>query len=357
MIYFYHFVMKKNILKNSLQMLVPVIFFFLALTLFSNAQTNTSVSGQLFVKNLTLGNENSDVALLKQVLNSNPLTAIQKSGLIEEKSTYFGPDTRRAVIQFQELYKETVLFPSGLSRGTGFVGPSTRAKLNEIAKTLNLQANLEVSGGNNAEIDPLVAKLRALLGIGGAVKVNMAQNYQVSPGGTLILNGSGFTSSGNTVHFSGKYSVSNVASLSGTSLKVDLPQDLPLGRHNVWVTNINGTSRNPQAEVYFVITQNPVANPVITSISPLFVDENSEITINGKGFSRNNNNLYTGLGNVTNIPSSEGDTLKIKISDLPYLAAIASNPELKGTTYSLPVYVQNENGSSLSPFMFKFTLK
>jgi ABC-type transport system substrate-binding protein len=44
----------------------------------------------------------------------------------------FGQLTEAAVIRFQEKYADEILAPSGLKRGTGIVGPSTREKLNEV---------------------------------------------------------------------------------------------------------------------------------------------------------------------------------------------------------------------------------
>jgi hypothetical protein len=40
--------------------------------------------------------------------------------------------TQKAVIRFQEKYREEVLDPWGLTEGTGYVGSSTRAKINEL---------------------------------------------------------------------------------------------------------------------------------------------------------------------------------------------------------------------------------
>jgi hypothetical protein len=40
--------------------------------------------------------------------------------------------TKRAIIRFQEKYKDEILKPLGLESGTGFVGPSTRSKINQL---------------------------------------------------------------------------------------------------------------------------------------------------------------------------------------------------------------------------------
>ena len=40
--------------------------------------------------------------------------------------------TQKAVIRFQEKYADEILIPLGISEGTGFVGPSTRVKINQL---------------------------------------------------------------------------------------------------------------------------------------------------------------------------------------------------------------------------------
>ena len=44
----------------------------------------------------------------------------------------FGNLTKSAVIRFQEKYKNEILIPAGISQGTGFVGPLTRNKINNL---------------------------------------------------------------------------------------------------------------------------------------------------------------------------------------------------------------------------------
>lgn len=59
--------------------------------------------------------------------------ALEKEGLFKESATgYFGPITFQAVKLFQEKYQGEILAPWGFKKGTGFVGPTTRAKLNEL---------------------------------------------------------------------------------------------------------------------------------------------------------------------------------------------------------------------------------
>jgi subtilisin family serine protease len=58
-------------------------------------------------------------------------TAVEATGRFDAK-------TRSAIIRFQEKYKEEVLGPWGLTKGTGFVGTTTRAKMNEIFEQQNI---------------------------------------------------------------------------------------------------------------------------------------------------------------------------------------------------------------------------
>lgn len=77
-----------------------------------------------FNANLRVGDEGSAIAALQ--------TALKKEGLLDSITNEFDEETAAAVVEFQEEYKNEILTPAGLRRGTGFVGKATRAKLNKI---------------------------------------------------------------------------------------------------------------------------------------------------------------------------------------------------------------------------------
>jgi hypothetical protein len=79
-----------------------------------------------FKRHLKKGMRGEDVKKLQEIL--------VKEGVYPEKfiSGYFGPSTYRAVIKFQEKYFDEILKPLKIKKGTGFVGPATLKKLNQL---------------------------------------------------------------------------------------------------------------------------------------------------------------------------------------------------------------------------------
>ncbi|MCD6500929.1 peptidoglycan-binding protein [bacterium] len=81
-----------------------------------------------FSANLYYGMRGNGVRCLQEFLKAQG-KEIYPQGLV---TGFFGPLTRAAVMRFQEKYASEILFPLGLKKGTGFVGPSTRNKINRM---------------------------------------------------------------------------------------------------------------------------------------------------------------------------------------------------------------------------------
>lgn len=86
-----------------------------------------------FTKNLQWGNYDFDVFDLQRFLNTNRFQLAEAGfGSLGNETSYFGPLTHNALIRFQEAYTEEILRPWGLTRGTGYLGSTTRAFINAL---------------------------------------------------------------------------------------------------------------------------------------------------------------------------------------------------------------------------------
>ncbi len=122
----------------------------------SGIYTNTEDDKVCVFEYLYPGVKNSRVKKLQETLNSSEDTKVAKYGRGSKgnESTYFGFLTYNAVIRFQEKYASEILYPLGLTKGTGHIGPLTRTKLKKVcmlAISNDLRDERALAIGENGE--------------------------------------------------------------------------------------------------------------------------------------------------------------------------------------------------------------
>ena len=98
----------------------------------SSIVTNPNTECYLFNKNMNIGSNGNDVLMLQKLLNQNGFTlAASGAGSAGNETSMYGRATFNAIKKLQEKYKDKILTPSGLRKGTGYFGESTRKYIND----------------------------------------------------------------------------------------------------------------------------------------------------------------------------------------------------------------------------------
>ena len=94
----------------------------------------TTTGSYNFTLNHSQGDEGGEVMDIQKFLNAKGFTvSTSGAGSPGNESSYFGAKTKAAVVAFQNANAATVLAPVGLSAGTGYWGPSSRAAANAMS--------------------------------------------------------------------------------------------------------------------------------------------------------------------------------------------------------------------------------
>lgn len=177
---------------------------------------------------------------------------------------------------------------------------------------------------------------------------------QTAPSGSRItITGAGFSLKNDNTVILGSRSIKGVAATTIHSLTFTIPSDIPTGLVYVKVANDKGTS--PGRGALLMVTKPGVKAPTILSVTPTSGPHGTKVTIRGTGFTPTNNNIVAGYGVIEHLPSPDGTTITTTLLPFP------DNPEMQkgatseafGKSYTLHLYVLNENGISLSSAIFK----
>jgi len=85
-----------------------------------------------FNTNLRIGDNGDGVLPLQHALDKEGFPEVSQEWMGSGGAAGFGEITAGAVSGFQEKYRSEILTPNGLKSGTGYVGVSTRKKLNQL---------------------------------------------------------------------------------------------------------------------------------------------------------------------------------------------------------------------------------
>ena len=299
------------------------------------------LEAQTIASNLTLGSRGAEVESLQQILVSDGFL-IMPAGV---SYGYFGPLTRTAVARWQSA--------NGVSPALGYFGPISRtvlaAKIISVIPEPPATHVLPVEPPTSSETSSLYSPSSsddapAAIGMrAGRVTLFRASPFQVRAGGTIILDGSGFSKTANKIYFSGS-NAATATSTNGSTMSVVVPNSVSNGEHELHIENMLGSSKNSDIKIKIRVTDNPQPPPVITGASL----SGDTVTVTGTGFT-SSNSLFTTFGDSASSISSSGNTLSFRVTDL------SRYNQIRGFTQgqykaALWIFVQNENGMNRDPY-------
>ena len=291
-------------------------------------------SAETFVTNLTVGSRGSDVVALQQFLVSKGFLQMP----VNVSYGYFGPLTKAAVARWQVV--------NGISPAVGYFGPISRAA---IATQVGITTTAPAASTNltpppsdffpNIETDtPSAPGMRV-----DQVMLFRAFPFEVRSGDSVVLDGSGFSKTLNKVSFNGSHPIT-ATSTDGAILKIPVPLDLAEGEYKLSVSNVLGSSDNPDINIVIKVTNNPQSAPTIESASII----GDIVTLIGSGFT-STNRLFTTLGDSSSPISSNGATLTFRVTDLSRYDQVKQFT-LGKYQVTLWIFVENEHGINKEPY-------
>jgi hypothetical protein len=177
-------------------------------------------------------------------------------------------------------------------------------------------------------------------------------------GTTVTIVGSGFTTSGNTIHF-GIGIIANLTSADGRSVSFTVPsqlsgfgsQQVGLGGYNVSVTNGAGNTSNVTTFTVTGTNGSSQGAPSLSYLSPAYGSVGTQVTLVGSGFS-SDNTIHFGAGGRQHVASADGTTLYFTIPSTVGPCDVVTSGNVCAlyiqnvTPAAYSIYVSNGAGSS-----------
>lgn len=222
-----------------------LLIILLCASLYSISSIAHAVANYPFARDLKYGDQSEDVRRLQQILNLSGDTQVAQSGAGSSgnETTYFGNATKRAVIRFQEKYRDEILAPNGLIIGTGYVGASTRKKLNSIyqeAPSSSQSSDISNSGGTVSSRDAGSSDTDSFSLASMPPAILSISDTNPAPGSTIMLTGVGF--SNDMKVYIGDDAVNN-ATINAMTNTANVKVPNKNGVQQVWVENQKGNSK------------------------------------------------------------------------------------------------------------------
>ena len=330
--------------------------------------TAGSASGQNAQYSITTGLENLSQTVIVSapvpVAQTISVTSPQSGDVWQKGSTYTVRWTANTPTVMVDLvrpgFEYHLTAPNGDITNTGsltFTVPTTLAAANDyqvkvmyrvsaVPKVTAYSSNFTIG---TIVVTPPTPTISSIYPTTGAV------------GTAVIVTGTGFASTGNTVKFS-TGSISNISSMNGTSLTFNVPS-ISVGTYNVSVVSNDKLSNTAT----FVVPAPATPTPTINSIFPTSGPVGTLVTITGTGFTTTDNVINFGSGVVANtvgltssmlFNSSNGTSISFRIPASVAPACRYSTPAcaLALPSISLGTYGVSVTANSKTSNSFNFTV-
>lgn len=301
-----------------------------------------------FNSNLKIGDNGSEVYALQTALIKDGTDSIGVDS-DEVQNQAFGEVTAAAVTGFQEKYRDEILTPVGLKYGTGYVGKSTRAKLNQLYGCGGQKNGNPFTASPTSGPAPLTVNFSGP-GDQFSYSIDFGDGQTVNP--VSVSYGCPAANPSVNVNTNCRLFSSHTYTTAGTYTATLTKQwQCPTGQTECPAPLAPGTVG------VVTITVQPSA-PTISQLSPSSGPTSTQVTITGTGFTATNNIVYFDRASISNLNSSNGTSLTFTVpSGAPGGCGPTPTSPCWSPTVFQPgvfykVYVSNANGNSNSANFF-----